>query len=104
MKRVQKIGEDVQKWWTENSEVLKSAEEVLRLTSGKEPPPDKEFLWGSEELHRIGPYLRRKNKQINNRKHQGWKRKGGPANKRTKKVVAEAKSCALDKCIQNWKH
>lgn len=53
------MGENVQEWWTKNSEVLRSTEEILRLISEKGPPPDKKF-WSAKNYRE---YLRRKKRE-----------------------------------------
>ena len=46
-----RVYEDVQVWWTENSEViLRIGEEVLGKSSGRKPPNDKESWWWNEEV------------------------------------------------------
>ena len=46
-----RLHEDVQEWWTENSKViLKIGEEILRKSSGRKPPNDKESWWWNEEV------------------------------------------------------
>ncbi|XP_068237110.1 uncharacterized protein [Palaemon carinicauda] len=46
-----RLHEDIQKWWTENSKViLRMGEEVLGKSSGKRPPHGKESWWWNDEV------------------------------------------------------
>lgn len=54
------MGEDAQGWWVKNSDVMRGAgEDVLRLTSGKEPFLDRVLSCGRTKNCR--EYLRQKN-------------------------------------------
>lgn len=89
--------EEVQDWWKVNClEIRKAGEEILGLTSGKSPLPDKEtWLWNDE----VKEVVKRKKEA-----KKKWETSGGEADrvsfktasKEAKRAVAQAKAKAGD--------
>ena len=49
-----RLPQDIQEWCTIKSSVIRKAgEDVLGVTSGKEPPDDKEAWWWNEEVQNV---------------------------------------------------
>ena len=46
--------ETVQEWWKETSTTtLRVGQELLRMTTGRRPPGDKETWWWNDKMHEV---------------------------------------------------
>jgi exonuclease III len=89
--------ENVQDWWTANSNVIRKAgEEILGRTSGKKAPADKETWWWNEEVQNIVKKKKVLRKEWDRTGNQDDKEKYKEAKKEAKQIVAEAKSRVWD--------
>ena len=91
------LAEDVNNWWNENSAmILRTAEELLGMTSGRGPPNDKESWWWSpetqEKIRKKKEAKKAYDRDGSEENRETWK----IANKEAKKAVARAKASAMD--------
>lgn len=87
----------VQNWWEINSsEIKKAGKEILGVTSGKGPPPDKETWWWSDEVRQVIKRKKEARKSWELARTTENKNRFREANKEAKKVVARAKARAMN--------
>ena len=85
--------EDVQEWWTENSEViLRIGEEVLGKSSGRKPPNDNESWWWNEEVQQWVKNKKEVKKMVDLSGLEQDKEEYKQAKKEERRAVAKAKA------------
>ncbi|XP_008486018.1 craniofacial development protein 2-like, partial [Diaphorina citri] len=92
-----RVEEDVDVWWTVNSEVIrKTGEEILGKTSGKGVPEDKEVWWWNSEVQEVvrTKKIKKRNWDLSGREQD--KEEYLRAKKDAKRAVAQAKARAID--------
>lgn len=92
-----KLPDDVQEWWSYNSNVItKAGKDVLGVTTGKGPPEDKEAWWWNEEVQKAIKVKKDAKKQWDLTGRQEDREAYKTAKKKAKRAVAKAKAEAVD--------
>ena len=93
--------ENVQEWWEETSTtILRVAQEVLGMTTGRRPPGDKETWWWNDKVQEVIKAKKVAKKIWETSRMQEDKDRYRQANKAAKKAVAATKALAMNELYE----